>query len=112
MRFDARDLTDYSEPVSAIDIELGATYYSVTFADTDMMVPVIVTIIFIGELASGNLRFQDAMSHQFGITPETVSEDNPATFYECAKDQLRSIFTFEKCLETLMRCSMRRNGGG
>ena len=70
MRFDARDLKPYSEPILPSDLVEGAVYYSVGFVD-EMLVPIVETLVFIGRnLEPGDVGqswFQDIASHRDGV---------------------------------------------
>lgn len=113
MRFEARELKPYAEPVSASELKEGAVYFSVTFADDDMYVPVMQTMYFVGlnlhQGDVGRVYFQDIDSYQRGIRYESVTEDDHATFITCSEDELNSVFEYEQALDVLMRCSLRRS---
>ena len=40
MHFEGRELKPYAEPVTASELKQGSVYFSVTFADDDMTIPV------------------------------------------------------------------------
>ena len=112
MPFDARDLKAYAEPLSGDELKEGAVYFSLLFADDEMLFPVLEPIVFVGigidpeEL--DQVYFQDLDSFLRGVRHDTASEDNPASFYLGSKDELDHIFEYEKALEVLMACSLRR----
>ena len=56
LRFAARKLKPYSEPVSASELQVGATYFAVGFLDEAMLIPTMEPIVFIGtDLAQGGV---------------------------------------------------------
>jgi len=48
MRFEERELKPYAEPVAASLLKQGEVYFSVQFADEDMLVPIMETLVFAG----------------------------------------------------------------
>lgn len=112
MRFGARDLKPYADPVQPDSLKEGEVYFSVTFIDDGMLEPVIETLVFIGadeeETSSDGKLFQDANSYYAGIRLSSATEADGAKFSRYSKDSLNSLFEFEQALEALMACSMRR----
>jgi hypothetical protein len=47
MRFEERELKPYSEPVSPDELQIGETYFTVLFLDTNGDVPVLEPRVFI-----------------------------------------------------------------
>jgi len=116
MRFDARELKPYAEPVSPQDLEETKIYYAVNYMDSDMVVPVIDTVVFIGRnLENGDtdvVYFQDVDSYQRGIRYASAKAEALGVFHAMAGSQANHIFDFEHALEQLMACSLRRRGVG
>jgi hypothetical protein len=114
MRFEARDLKSYAEPVSLVDLCEGASYYMVNFADDEMLEPCIETIIYLGrnlrEGDGGKVYFQDTYSHAEGVRLATATGADQAHFHQFDDDGLGAIFEFEQALDVLLRCSLRRRG--
>ena len=112
MHFEERELKPYAEPVLESDLKEGAVYFSVTFIDDDMLVPLMETLVFIGRDLepedSGQVYFQDANSYQRGVRYGKPLEDEQATFLAGSKNELGHIFTYEHALDSLMKCSVRR----
>ncbi len=52
MRFAGRDLKQYAEPVSASELREGSVYFTVQFADRDLLIPIVETLVFIGRNSS------------------------------------------------------------
>ena len=114
MRFEKRELKPYAEHVSLSDLKESLVYFSVTFVDDDMHIPVMEPLVFVGrnlhEKDAGRLYFQDVDSYRRGVRYQSASGNDYATFFECSEDELSNIFEYEHALETLMRCSLRRRG--
>lgn len=108
MRFEARELKPYAEPVSASELKLGKDYFSVSFVDDECCIPIIDTLIFTGKTDEGLLRFQDVVSYQRGVRLHADTDEGYATFYQCTEDQLNAIFEYERALDVLMCCLLKR----
>src|SRR5215207_3424001 len=71
MQFEARELPAYAEVVSPLELKEGSIYFSVTFLDEEMLIPTMEAFVYIGRDLesedSGQLYFQDAVSHQEGV---------------------------------------------
>lgn len=63
MRFEAREVTNYTIYVDHESLQEGAVYFIVSFMDTDLLIPELEPIVFIGRnLVSGDIDqiyFQD-----------------------------------------------------
>ncbi|HEX9982474.1 MAG TPA: hypothetical protein VGF69_04350 [Thermoanaerobaculia bacterium] len=70
MRFEARELKKYAEPISASDLEEGAVYFALTFVDEEMLIPHVETIVYVGANLDGTdgnrVYFQDIDSFKAG----------------------------------------------
>lgn len=115
MRFEARDLKKYAEPISESDLEEGAVYYALTFVDEEMLIPHVDTIVYVGVNLDGTDRdrvyFQDIDSFRDGIRFNTAAPEG-AVFHSGSKDELQHIFDYEKLLDQLLACSIRREQTG
>lgn len=111
MHFERRELKSHAEPVSAAEVEVEATYFSVQFIDGEMLVPELEALVFIGrDLApddQGILYFQDAGSYREGIRFESAETSN-AVFYAQRDNEINHIFEYERALDVLLACSLRR----
>jgi hypothetical protein len=111
MRFEARELRSYAEPLSAEKLAEGEVYFTVHFVDDEMLIPTMDTLVFIGrDLEAehgGNLYFQDVGSYRDGVRYSTATSDDRATFIMESVDK-PWIFDFEQALEMLMACSLKR----
>lgn len=114
MQFEARELKPYAQPVLPEDLRKGDTYFSVQFADERMLVPIIEPIVFLGRnLAEGDkdvLYFQKFESYSSGIRYDSCPERNAADFKLRGPDEIKHIFEFERALDELLSCSLRRRG--
>src|SRR5258708_29857054 len=85
MRFEARELKPYSEPVRVEELQEGRVYFAVNFLDTAMLIPTMEPVVFIGRnLEPGDVErfyFQDADSYRQGIRYGTGVAEDDATFY-------------------------------
>lgn len=111
MRFEARELKPYAEPVSASDLVESAIYFSVNFVDEDMLIPQMEPVVFIGRNLeandAGRVYFQDAWSYRQGVRYESA-KDGEAMFYVGSEHELGAYFEYDRALDVLMRCSLRR----
>jgi hypothetical protein len=113
MRFEGRDLKTYAEPVHAKLLVEGEFYFTIQFADERLLNPLISTWVFVGrnldpEDTDERFYFQDVDSYQEGIRyGAPASED--ARFHVYAENEIKFFFEFERALEQLMKCSLRRD---
>lgn len=113
MLFEARQVKPYGEPVSPTDLEIGATYFMVQFVDDDMLIPTLEPVVFIGRDLmpddQDTLYFQDAASYRGGIRFGSVETDS-AVLYRQKSNEINHIFEYERALDLLLGCSLRRRG--
>lgn len=114
MRFDARELKPYSEPVPPSELKEGFIYFRVSFVDEDMKIPTMETLVFIGKDLGlddhGMVYFQDYESYSKDIRFDSLVNEDDAIFSCSAEDQLEGVYVFERALDQLMACSLRRRG--
>ena len=112
MRFEERELKPYAEPISASELKEGSVYFSVTFIDDDMLIPLIETLVFIGRDLepgdSGQVYFQDIGSHQRGVRYGKHLEGDHANFLAGSENELGHLFDYEHAFDVLMKCLLRR----
>ncbi len=112
MRFEARDLKSYAEPVPPDQFRETEVYFSVTYVDDEMRIPELNTLVFIGRnLEDGGgdvLHFQDIASYLRGVRYASATGDDLASFFKGESAHTNHIFEFEQALEQLMACSLRR----
>jgi len=83
-------------------------YFSVVFLDEDGLVPTMQPKVFVGpkvEPEGTQLYFQDFASYRRGIRFESPNAEEEATFQTGAG---RYIFEYERALDVLMACALRR----
>jgi len=115
MRFEARELQSYAEPVDPGVLKEGDVYFSVQFVDDDTLIPVMEPWVYVGkalepEVDSDFFFFQDVGSYIDGVRYESATGDD-ANFQVAKADGMKHIFEYEKALEVLMKCSLRRGNG-
>ena len=108
LRFEARELKPYGEYVEASNLVEGETYFAVHFLGDQMLVPELDPLVFIGRNLepgdSGRLYFQDAASYISGIR---YGGADKAEFH-VVEENAPFVFEFERALDELLRCSLRR----
>jgi hypothetical protein len=113
MRFEARELMPYGEPVSAAELKEGSVYFVVTFVDEEMLIPAMETVVFVGRNLEagdvGKMYFQDVHSYRAGIRYGPDAEDEWAEFQTASDDGVNHIFEYERALDQLLKCSLRRS---
>jgi len=108
MRFEERELKPYAETVPLGELKEGTIYFAVNFLDDAMLVPTMEPKVFIGrdmDPQEPGLYFQDADSYQQGIRFGSTVEAPEAAFDIGAEQH---IFEYEKALDVLMQCALRR----
>jgi hypothetical protein len=115
--------------VEAKDLVVGQVYFRLGFADEEMLVPELRPLVFVGrdldpEDADGRLFFQDYASYargaRWGIEPppldgateiERIEQFLARGWFETIQESATTgVFTFEKALDSLLSCSLRRQG--
>lgn len=111
IRFEGRELKSYAEPVTVSDLQKGSVYFAVQFADRDMLIPTVETLIFVGRSndPNGGLLFQTVDSYNAGVRFESATEDELLSFCSQPEGQLNHIFDYDHALNELMKCALRRN---
>ena len=109
MRFEERELRSYAQPVTNGLIE-GEVYFSVQYVDEDLLIPIIETLVFVGALDANDpnlLYFQDVGSYRQGIRHDSANAEE-AEFQVGSRGGINHIFEYERALDELMKCSLRR----
>jgi hypothetical protein len=112
MRFEERELKPYALPVTANVLKEGEVYFSIQFADEDMVIPIMETWVFAGKRldpadTEDFLYFQDVESYLQGIRDASATDEN-ATFQVATEESTNHIFEYEHALDQLMKCPLRR----
>ena len=127
--FPGRDLPEFGEHVKAEDLVVGAVYFRVVFADAELLIPELMPLVFAGRDlegepvsgASHQLFFQDCVSYFRGdrwgmerppLNGETeearVEQFMSRGWFETVDEDQPHVFVFEKALDELLRCGVRR----
>ncbi|HKI87366.1 MAG TPA: hypothetical protein VKA53_11545 [Thermoanaerobaculia bacterium] len=112
MRFEAREIKPYIEPDPAEELEVGTVYFQLNYLNPDCLLPDITPWVYLGrdlnEGEDGALYFQDAASYRDGVRISDPDRREEAIFQLVQSDNQNVMYEFEKALEQLMRCSIRR----
>lgn len=112
MYFDGRELKPYAEPVTPSALREGETYFMVQFVDVEMLVPVVEPVVYVGKNLEAEdvnqFYFQDASAFLAGVRLENGVSDG-ALLYKQAEGEMSHVFEFEKGLNVILACSLRRN---
>jgi len=112
VRFEERELKPYAEPVSPDDLVSDQVYFTVQFADEKLLVPIVEPLVFIGRnLEKGDsdlLYFQKFESYSNGTRFDPSTGENAMEVHVRGPEEIKHIFEFEKALNELMTCSLRR----
>jgi hypothetical protein len=114
--FEGRELKSYAEPVSPNDLKEGMPYFTITFADREMLVPIMETLVFIGKNLQrndvGQLYFQDVRSHRDGVRYSPGKKRQDSQFMVYPENNVKHVFEYERALDVLMRCALRCRKAG
>ncbi len=106
-----REFPTYAEPVSQGKFKEGEVYFSVQYVDKEMLIPVVETLVCLGKDTTGTnenrLHFQDVESYRRGIRRKAASA-NVGNFQSIVDGKAKHIFEYEKALDELLRCALRR----
>ena len=112
MRFEPREVKPHGEPISKSDLKEGTTYFFLNFEDEQLLIPVLQPVVFLGrDLETGDrgkAYFQDLSSYRAGIRYSSDPDQQLASFFSGSEDELGHVFEFEKALDRLLACSIRR----
>ena len=118
MRFEARELKPYGEPVEPDDLREEEVYFSVQFADAELLIPMLEPLVFIGrnlengdtELAANRtlLYFQRFESYSVGVRYDAAADDHADDFHVRGPEDVKHIYEYERALDVLLGCSLRR----
>ena len=107
----AKRIPTYAEHHPASRLQVGEIYFRIHFSDAELLVPYLEPAVYIGrDLAvgdSGMLYFQDADSYLQGSRFGLPADVEP-TVTRVFEHQSSSVFEYEKALDELLRCALRR----
>src|SRR6202035_5499965 len=99
MRFERQELRPYAEPTSANDLETGAVYFFLNFADDALLLPTMEPVVFIGRNLEVNdsamVYFQDFDSYQQGVRYDSSGQNENATVYSGPENETGHVFEYE-----------------
>jgi hypothetical protein len=111
LKIEARVLKPFAEPVVSDSLVVHEVYFSVQFIDEAMTMPEVLPFVFLGRLEPADpnlLFFQDLPSFTAGVRYATSRRDSGAKFFKASTREVKHIFEFERALDALMLCSVRR----
>jgi hypothetical protein len=117
MLFPAREVHDFAEPVDIEQVKAGETYFFLQFCDDQLLLPIMRPVVYVGS-NDGIAYFQDIDSWHDGerYDPQKSEEEHGGTFTGRVTTfythQLGAIFEFEKALDRMCHCSLKRQKRG
>ncbi len=101
-------------PISYRELVQGEIYYLVVFADESMKVPLMDTLIYLGE-EKGNdgeslFLFQEYETYKAGLRIESAEAEDGVFFSAYAANEIKIIFKLEMAVKELERCLSRKKG--
>jgi hypothetical protein len=115
MRFEARELKAYAEPVAPNELKENEVYFSVEYMDDELLIPRLEPMVFIGRNLkpgeTGLLYFQDIDSFRDGYRFNSIKNPADATFF-CVEEQDVPLYKYQRALDLLLACSLRRRDLG
>jgi hypothetical protein len=84
-----------------------------------MLIPTLEPVVFVGRNLDpedkGRVYFQDIYSYRQGVRYDSATNGDEATFYSGSENETGHVFEYERALDQLLVCSLRRRrvlGGG
>lgn len=112
MKYRGIEIKDYAEPVRVEDLEVGEVYFSVQFLDPALRVPIVETLVFLGENLDsehkGLFYFQQAESYERGVRFKPSNKVRINDFQVARRDGMKHIFQFDHAVDVLLICGARR----
>ena len=100
-----RTLLPYAEFVERSDLVVGDVYYFVKFVDEALTIPVMTPLVFIGPSAMPEkLVFQEV-----AVKVDAQGNVQEGHRHRVSQD-VTGVFTFDRALDEILRCSARRGG--
>jgi len=124
LHFESRDVPPYGEPVLSSDLQEGQIYFFLTYEDEELLCPALRPVVFLGRDldpdVTGMVYFQDLASYLAGerLSPLTQGDTAPrsqgplshneAEVFFGSELETNHVFEFDKALNLLLVCSLRR----
>jgi hypothetical protein len=109
---EAKSLPPWAEPVEGSELRQGETYFSLYYCDDELLVPFLAPMVFIGldrePGDNGVAYFQDLTSYLEGVRYGEEKGGSCAEFESGQIDEMQHIFHFDRALDELLRCEIRR----
>jgi hypothetical protein len=116
MRYQGTKVKPYSEPITSNRLKLGEVYFSLQFADPDLLIPIMEPYVFLGQdlnpRAKGLFYFQRVESYQRGVRYKASGKRNMNEFQVARSNGMNHIFEYERALDVLLSCAARRASRG
>ena len=113
-----RELKPYAEPVVPEELREEEVYFSLQFADEELLIPILSPLVFVGRnLAEGDvdlMYFQDYESFGNGLRYSPTAADESTEFHVFGPKDINHIFDYEHALDGLNEmCAQAQaeNGG-
>jgi hypothetical protein len=106
IRFEAREVPDWAEPVDEATLQLGKIYFWLHYFDEDLSIPDFRAVVFVGREAQGSTLFQDVGSYLASV-PHDGSSEEEARVDACAPGSVNHIFEGGKVIDELLKWSLR-----
>jgi hypothetical protein len=104
----------WAEYATASSLEVGRVYFVVGYVDDAMLFPEVDPVVYAGENLlpgdEGIQYFQDFQSYTEGTRHATACAEAPARFVTFSAAEGGAVFEFQKVVDELLRCSLRRGG--
>jgi hypothetical protein len=113
VRFEAREIPEFAEYVTPSELTIGETYFSVQYADENLLTPKLSAYVFLGrdlrQRDAGKLYFQDYASYMQGFRFDVPHPDRDIEIQCFLESQYSGVYDYEHALNELMKCSLRRS---
>lgn len=111
MHFEERKIAPNAEPILEDSLKEGEVYFSVQYGENELLTPRMEPLVFAGEYVGSDglsrLRFQDVWSYRKGVRHDS-NDSSEASFQSARRGHTNHIFEYDRALDELMRCALRR----
>src|SRR5438270_11610629 len=108
-----RKQKSYAEPVTKDRLIPGEVYFSLQFADSNLLIPIMEPFIFLGQDldpdAIGLFYFQRYESYQRGLRFKPSSKGKLMEFQVATSNGMNHIFEYDRALDVLFDCAAKRS---
>ena len=114
MFFEGRDVHSCVDDVPSAELGVGNVYFTVSFVDQNMLVPVLTPVVFAGRDLDpefgGYLYCQDIDSYSAGVRFEKSVSGIRGKIEMWPEEEGSHVMDYERALDVLLFCSLRRRG--